>query len=66
MQKRQIRRVVIQGIKNQENVRKLIAQKVFVKQRKILVLVNPFGGAGAAPGNWAIAQRMFNLASQRV
>jgi len=41
----------------------LINQKVFPKQRKILVLVNPFGGAGAAPGNWEIAQQLFNQAS---
>ena len=30
------------------------------------MLVNPFGGAGAAPGNWEIANQLFNHARQRV
>ena len=32
------------------------------EKTKILVLLNPFGGAGAAPRNWAIAQPLFQLA----
>ena len=28
------------------------------QKRKILVLINPFGGAGAAAGNWAVARPM--------
>ena len=31
-------------------------------KRKILVLLNPFGGAGAARRNWAIAEPMFQKA----
>ena len=27
-------------------------------KRKILILINPFGGAGAAAGNWVIARPM--------
>jgi diacylglycerol kinase family enzyme len=29
-------------------------------------LINPFGGAGAAPGNWATARQLFELAQQRI
>ena len=27
-------------------------------KRKVLILINPFGGAGAAAGNWVIARPM--------
>ena len=32
------------------------------EKRKVLVLLNPFGGAGAAFRNWAVAEPMFRLA----
>ena len=36
------------------------------KIRQLLVFINPFGGAGAATTNWAIARRLFDFASSRV
>ena len=35
------------------------------KMRRILVFINPFGGAGAAAANWLIARPLFDLASSR-
>ena len=32
------------------------------EKRKVLVLLKPFGGAGAAFRNWAVAEPMFRLA----
>lgn len=32
------------------------------EKRKVLVLLNPFGGAGAAFRNWAVAEPIFRLA----
>ena len=59
-------RIIIRGIDNKEIIEKQICLKVFPKRRKILVLINPFGGAGAAPGNWEVAREIFDLAPQRV
>jgi sphingosine kinase len=36
------------------------------KKRKVLVFINPFGGAGAAAANWLIARPMFELAGSRI
>ena len=36
------------------------------KKRKILIYINPFGGAGAAANNWAQARPMFDAAESRV
>ena len=35
-------------------------------KRRILVIINPFGGAGAAPRNWLKAKTLFDLASSRI
>ena len=56
MLKRQIGTLRVRAEEGYELIYSLIKEKAFQKQRKILVLVNPFGGAGAAPGNWQIAQ----------
>lgn len=32
----------------------------------MLLLINPFGGAGAAPRNWAVAQTLFQVASSHI
>jgi diacylglycerol kinase family enzyme len=34
------------------------------KDRKILVLLNPFGGAGAARTNWELVRPMFDDAAK--
>ncbi len=34
--------------------------------RRVLVLINPFAGAGAALRNWQQAQRIFELAKSRI
>ncbi len=62
--KRRVQQLQILSPHSKQIRNKLIES--FGPKRKILVFINPFGGAGAAVANWAEAQPLFDLAKSRI
>ena len=48
-----------------QDLRKIILD-VLPKKRRVLVFINPFGGAGAAATNWLVARPLFEFADSRL